>query len=567
MKDAEMQKLSARSLFVGLALLLACPTQIWAQDGDAEDVLIDVDEAEAKKKGETPAPAPTGAPVVAPEVTAAAPTVQPTADNPLSVKVRSSTGIYQMENRDFRTLDESSDRAIIDSDDRRLFGHTDVAAEIGYRVRGDLRFDAELKYDVLWRDDQLGRAAGSTGDLNIYRLNVTYDLLKTEGFDLQLTMGRQPFSIGGVERDYVLAGTSDSIVAKADFGSAGAIRVLAIDFFGGNSLPQNGYQFYRDGRETSYNLRGETNTLRSGAVYELDAAGLAARAYYFYATIGGGPVEESGADITYGGALGNFRDRDYQHLAGGRLAYTHEMGRSALAAFGEFAHSEGLDRKAPTDRDVVTAGNAYGGGLTYTHDSPGLGIHLGGSFYHFDGSLYGSDGLEYERGFVSFKGSRIGGLALARHAGWRPASHVDSAGVVYAPQDQARVSGTEFINADFGIRLGKTELKLAYWLLTDTSSSFLDIPGLDNLTPEPPFGHTRAEFEAQERYGLGLGTALDFELIHNFNEAFGLVLSYGQFTPGEFYAIEVDKVAGDQRTALGGQEVFWVGHFGSRVQF
>ena len=567
MKDAEMQKLSGRSLFVGLALLLTSPTVGWAQDGDAEDVLVDVEEAKTKKQGETPAPAPQGVPVVAPEVTATAPTPTPTVAAPLSVKVRSSTGLYQMENRDFRALDESSDRAIIDSDDRRLFGHTDVAAEIGYRVRADLRFDAELKYDVLWRDDQLGRAAGSTGDLNVYRLNVTYDLVKTPGFGLQLTMGRQPFSIGGVDRDYVLAGTLDAVVAKADFGGAGAIRVLAIDFFGGNSLPQNGYQFYRAGRETSYNLRGETNTLRSGAIYEIDVAGLDARAYYFYATIGGGPVEESGADITYGGALGNFRDRDYQHLAGGRLAYTHDLGGSELRAYGEFAHSEGLDRKAPTDRDVVTVGNAYGGGASYALDGGDFGLSLGGSFYHFDGSLYGSDGLEYERGFVSFKGSRIGGLALARHAGWRPASHVDSAGVVYAPHDQTRVSGTEFINADVALRLGKTELKFAYWLLTDTSATFLDIPNLENLTPEPPFGHTRAEFQAQERLGRSLGTAMDFELIHNFNEAFGLVLSYGQFTPGDFYAIEADRVAGDQRTALGGQEVFWVGHFGSRVQF
>ncbi len=567
MKDAEMQKRSGLGLLLGLVLLLTSPTIGWAQDGDAEDVLVDVEESKTKKQGETPAPTPQESATVAPEVTAKAPTPTPTKETPLSVKVRSSTGIYQMENRDLRALDESSDRAIIDSDDRHLFGHTDVAAEIGYRIRSDLRFDAELKYDVLWRDDQLGRAAGSTGDLNVYRLNVTYDLLKTSGFQLELTMGRQPFSIGGLDRDYILAGTLDAVVAKADFGGAGAIRVLAIDFFGGNSLPQNGYQFYRDGRETSYNLRGETNTLRSGAVYELDVSGVEARAYYFYATIGGGPVEESGADITYGGALGNFRDRDYQHLAGGRLAYTHDMGGSKVHLFGEFAHSQGLDRKAPTDRDVVTVGNAYGGGASYTLNSAGFGLSLGGSFYHFDGSLYGSDGLEYERGFVSFKGSRIGGLALARHAGWRPASHVDSAGVVYAPQDQTRVSGTEFINADASLRLGDTELKFAYWLLTDTSATFLNIADLDNLTPEPPFGHTRAEFEAQDRFGRSLGTAIDVELVQRFNEAFSLYLGYGQFTPGEFYAIEVDKVAGDQQTALGGQEAFWVSQFGSRVQF
>jgi hypothetical protein len=192
---------------------------------------------------------------------------------------------------------------------------------------------------------------------------------------------------------------------------------------------------------------------------------------------------------------------------------------------------------------------------------------LGGSFYHFDGGLYGSDGLEYERGFVGFKGARIGGLALARHSGWRPASHVDAAGVVSAPHDQARVSGTEFINAEAGLRMGQTELTLGFWQLTDTSASFLDIPNLDDLTPEPPFGHTRAEFEAQARLGASLGTAIDVELMHHFNDAFGLYFGYGQFTPGDYYAIEVDKVAGGQYTALGGQEVFWVSQFGSRVSF
>ena len=213
MKDAEMQKFSGRGLVLGLALLLVNPAFVWAQDGDAEDVIVDVEETSQKKTGETPAPAPQAVIAVPPEVTAAPSKATPTDAEPLVVKVRSSTGIYQTENRDFRALDESSDRAIIDSDDRRFFGHTDVAAELGYRVRSDLRFDAELKYDVLWRDDQLGRAAGSTGDLNIYRLNVTYDLVKTPGLGLQLTMGRQPFSIGGLDRDYILAGTLDAVVA------------------------------------------------------------------------------------------------------------------------------------------------------------------------------------------------------------------------------------------------------------------------------------------------------------------------------------------------------------------
>ena len=106
----------------------------------------------------------------------------------------------------------------------------------------------------------------------------------------------------------ILAGTLDALSAVADFGKAGRLRILGVDFFGGNALPENGYLFYRDGRQSTYNLRGETNTLRTGFVYEYDRSKAKSmpidlRAYYFYAAIGGGPIEESGADITFGGAL------------------------------------------------------------------------------------------------------------------------------------------------------------------------------------------------------------------------------------------------------------------------
>ena len=91
----------------------------------------------------------------------------------LETDFRISTGIHAVDNLDFRPIDESSDRAIIDSDDRRNFGHSDVQARLGYRVHPDSRVDAMLRYDVLWRDDQLGRSAGSTGDLNFYELSIT----------------------------------------------------------------------------------------------------------------------------------------------------------------------------------------------------------------------------------------------------------------------------------------------------------------------------------------------------------------------------------------------------------
>ena len=89
----------------------------------------------------------------------------------------------------------------------------------------------------------------------------------------------------------MLEGTLDALVLNFD-SSIGDLRVLAFDFFGGSALPELGYRFYTDGRQATYNLRGETNTIRSGAVYELLGdkhldTPLTLKAYYFYASIGG----------------------------------------------------------------------------------------------------------------------------------------------------------------------------------------------------------------------------------------------------------------------------------------
>ena len=78
--------------------------------------------------------------------------------------------------------------------------------------------------------------------------------------------------------------------------------------------------------------------------------------------------------------------------------------------------SMGVDRKDSTDRNVDTKGNAYGGGLT-TDVKTGKATKLSfaADFYHFDGAQLASDGLEFERGFVGFMGSRIGGGSVGRY--------------------------------------------------------------------------------------------------------------------------------------------------------
>jgi hypothetical protein len=492
-------------------------------------------------------------------------------DKKIDVKMRATTAVYLTENGDFQELDESTDRSVIDTDDRHLFGHTDLTAQIHYQPHAEVGFDTTLRFDVMWREDQLGRSAGSSGNLGVYTMSMDYTPKMTDG-RVMFRLGRQAFQIGGVPNDYMLGGTLDALTAQLDLGKAGKFRVLALDFFGGNGLPETGYRYYRDGRQTTYNLRGETNTLRTGIIYEYDRikAGQSPvdfRAYYFYATIGGGPIEESGSDITFGGALGNYRDADYQHMAGARTGYSGTFGGMNVRVFGEFARSMGIDRKNPNDRDVVTDGNAYGGGLSIqTAKTTGMGYGLSANWYHFDGANYASDGLEFERGFVGFKGARIGGNTVGRFLGWRPSSHVDAAGVISAPHDQARVSGTEFIHAGLNTRFSAIKLTLDYWLFKDTSSSFLSLADLDS-SPRAPFGHTKPEFAAQERFGKDLGQAIDFGMNIAANEVLSVIGGVGVFLPGDYYGIKVDRVAGNQNTALGGTAAFVAGWLGAQVSF
>ena len=493
----------------------------------------------------------------------------------LSLAVVATSSIFATDNRDLRPLDESSYDAIRYSDDRRNFAHSDLLATLGYETEAALRFDLQVKFDTLWGEDQLNRRSGTGGALNIYRLSTTYTPIDIDALGVAVTLGRQPFSIGGVPRDYLLAGTLDAITATLDLRTFGRIRILALDFFGGNDLPSTGYQFYRSGNEPQFGLRGDTNTLRHGLVYEIDDAAIEglpieARAYWFYALIGGGPVETSGADISRGGLNGNFADSDYQHMAGGRLAWTHDFDLGGeLRIYAEYARSEGIDRKEIVARDVVTAGNAYGGGIDLEwYATPDLAALLNAEFYHFDGARYASDGLEFERGFVGMKGARIGGITLGRQSAWRPASHVDELGVRHTPHELSRAAGTQFLHLGAGVAFHATRVTLDYWLLNDTGTSFLDIADLDSLA-EPPFGYTRAEFAGQERLGLGLGQAFDIRVEQALGDTFSLHLGYGQFLPGDYYGIEVDPIVSTdaQETALGGGETFWAVDFGGRMSF
>lgn len=551
------------------AALTAMPAVASAQAPDEEDVLVE-DDAEQREER---APAADPAFVEGPSELVAPPVEVEADDGPLSWSVLLSTRVIMRENQDLRPIDDSTRQSILDTDDRQDFGHTDILTTLAYKPVDPVVFNLRLKYDAIWANEQLGQTTGSTGDINVYDLNIDAAVFEAGPAALSVKIGRQAFTIGGVPRDYMLAGTLDAITAQLELGPAGRLRILALDYFGGNDLPVVGFQAYREGLARTEGFDGDNYTLRSGAIYEIDDAAMPglpieARAYWFYASIGAGPIERSGADITRGGLNGNYSDGDYQHMMGLRAAFVHDFEAGGhLRVYGEYARSAGIDRKPEEARDVDTGGNAFGGGVDLEWAaSEAITLIAGGEFYHFDGATYASDGLEFERGFVGFQGARIGGTTLGRHSAWRPASHVGPAGVVHHPHDQKRVAGTQFGFARLGVDVHGTRLTADLWLLQDTGSSFLDIDGIDDL-PEPPFGYTREEFRAQARLGKSLGRAIDLRLVQPFAEIVRAEVGYAVFMPGDYYGVEVSRLAGDEDTALGGDETFWVIDFGASVTF
>ena len=491
---------------------------------------------------------------------------RPTKELPLKLEFSLRSEAHTFDNLDLQSLVERTDQDIINTDDRSTFAYSSIFGRANYKPSSDLEINVAFGHNGLWSEDQLGSEAQALGVFLFGELSFTYTPVKTEGFELSTTIGRQPFRIGGVPRDYVLDDLLDAVVLKLDFGKAGRLRVLVADFYAANDLPSASFVRYVGGREATLGLRGDTWTYRNGLVYENDSAidGLEAKVYGFYADIGGGPIVETGADLSEGGTLGNFSDNDWAAVFGGRVAYDLKFDQGGVRFFGEVAHSEGIDRKLVVARDVTISGNAFGGGAELRYETgKTFGFAASGDLYRFDGSKYGDDGLEYERGFVGFKGRQVGGLALDRYAGFHPSAFVGSGGVESQPNHIERIAGTQTLRAGAAFTLyQRATLSVDWWLLSDTRETEVDLDNLDAI--DPPFSYSREEYASQERAGTTIGQELDVALSYRFNRLLTGYTTFGAFLPDAYYKIKVDRVVG---TALGGDQTFWAATAGAVVEF
>ncbi len=478
-------------------------------------------------------------------------------DATVTVEVRGAGDVVSYDNADLRGLDESSIPSIIDSDDRATYGRTDVDITAVFAPTDAVSIDVTLDTAAYWGD------SASSSRVGLGAASVTLRPILTDSFNLSVRAGRQRFEIGGAPRDYYMRGMVDGFTVDAEIVDVLTLRLLPFDFFAPNETPESRTTAIRPGGGNATGMRGETNTYRTGAVLQtvdqiLD--GLDLRLFFMHASIGGNYGPGTGSDISEGGLLGNFRDRDYQQILGFRGGYGTEFENGMFFdSFAEVALSNGIDRKEATSVDVDGSGSAFGLGIDTGFASDNWSAGIVADWHRMSGAEYSVNGLEFQRGFTSMFGDRVGGLASGRIAGMRPSSSLDSVGILHNPEDVDRNAGTDFLHVALELEFGQTELNLGFWTYKDTRESGFDQTTLDTIQPPPE--HSREEFAALRRSGLSLGQEIDIEYRQGI-EGFGHLFARGGiFLPGEYYAEEVSSIVtplaidGNQR--LGGQETFW----------
>lgn len=488
----------------------------------------------------------------------------------LDTEVFFETEWHEFDNLDFRKLDESSDQAILDSDDRNGFAFTGISLELGYQIDDSVRLVVGTSYRGLWGNDQIGNINRFGGFLYFTSLYAEWTPSIGNGsYTPMIRVGRQRFDIGGSggAREFILGDIVDQVRVDLPLGRIGTLILIPVNVVGlsADNDDVNFVGFVGQANSQVFGFRGDRMTRRHGGVLVLapeKLPGFDARVYGFYSDIG---AFGSGADITYNGRLGNFSDNDWVANAGVRVSYTL---LDWITPFASFDASFGMDRKELVVDDVDANGFAWSAGLVLDKDKDhkkDVGVHAELRYFEAQGPVYKDDGTMFSHGYVGMKARQVGGLAANRFLGWHPSAYLGAFGLENTPNDIDRKAGTRVISLEGDIELpGVLTIGAGYWFLQDTGVTALDIGRVDQIVP--PFGYSREEFRAQERLGKTLGHEVDLRLGVDATKNLSFYAQGAVLLPGTFYGIEVGRAAGTQLGSSDPQ-LFWDASAGARVDF
>lgn len=505
------------------------------------------------------------------------------ADRRLTVEGSFETRWYEYSNLDFRPLDESSDQAILDSDDRGGFPFTGASMGLTYEVEPGVEFSFAGSHQGLWGDDQIGNNSAFGGMLYISNLHVEFTPKPNAEAPLRLQVGRTNYKLGLLADapDYILRDVLDFAMVEVPIG-VGTLEIIPVNVI--SQTDNDGLDFVQymgQSQLPTFNFRGDTMMRRHGGVARLDElpGPVDALAYGFYTVIGAGVsapddgLFSTGTDITYQGLLGNFTDGDWVANFGLRASAVE------LDVVRPYAHldvSRGVDRKELIAVDADTNGLAWGAGVQVVTgdevDADGArlpatqsrGVRARAGYFDAFGPAYDQNGMLFSHGYVSMKGDQAGGVLFNRFLGFHPTAYVSLFGVTDTPHDQERRSGTRVLDASFAYDFGKPSVKASWWFLQDTGLSALNLSRLDQV--DPPFGYSRDAMRAQERLGLAIGQEINLDASYAVTDHVSLFTGGGLILPGPYYQVEVARVAGD---ALGSADpaMPWGAHGGLTVGF
>ncbi len=458
------------------------------------------------------------------------------------------------DNLDFRATDEASPQSIIDSDDTLTFATTQLRATFAYSAVENITLNAGFGHNGLWGGDSLGDIQDENM-LFVDLVNIDWTIVNTDAVKLSTRVGRQFVSIGGVPKDYLFWDVVDGITVNLDLNKGGRVRGFG-DIVGVQLRPDE-VDFVRrqDSQSAGVNFRGDSFTVRTGLIYENDKLidGLDVRAFALYGDIGASDPRGTGADVTYGGVLGNFSDNDFNAMFGTRFGYTLDMDTFKLKLFGEYARSAGVDRKDTSVGlfDVVADGNAFGGGLDAKLRLDAVELGLMGRFFRADGADHDAQqGIMFNHGFVGFKGAHAGGILMDDQAGLHPTSYIGNRrGVENTPQSQSRKAGTQVIEALLSVGFSEAwQLQAGAWIFQDAGNTRMDPDDIAAAAQDLPFGYSQADLEAQQRLGRYMGTEIDLGFSYSPQDVLAVFAQGAVFLPGDYYGLEITRAGG---SALG----------------
>lgn len=472
-------------------------------------------------------------------------------------------------NADLRKLNSTNDYQIRTTDDQQGMALTRAKFDTSFTFpKQRVGLELSFGFDGVWGSFQL-QGNGNPGT-RIARANIFWEFFNLGGISADIVIGRQFYAVGGIQNDYMLRDVLDAIVFNVRWKDMIDVKILGLDVYSGANSYGSGendrwndeFQYFsRDSTNKLSGLNGDVSTYRTGFVASAEPfmkkyfkLRIDPRVYAYYARVRG---TKGGSDYSENGRIGNFSDNDWSGLFGARAAWhAHEQFPffRQLQVYVDGALSTGSDlkRQGQPIADYTTVG--FGGGVTaMTKVLLGFLSPLAElDFFFSQGAQYDKNGNMISHGFIGMRGDRIGGTLMRRYWGVRPSGYVGYNGIDDTPFDANRKAGSLMLHAGIGAEMWrKFVVRADIWHVQDTQSTAVNFsPSNLDLINNPYV--SRAELEAQQRFGKALGQEINLTVQYFPNSLLMFQLTAALFVPGTFFDTSIEDIVSKNGVPKGG---------------